>query len=137
MAASFVMEEEDEETRSPWEIATSDALENAQLPTWDSKSRAALFTQGHRGLLDFDLEFPEEYLQGPAPACYVWKIETDKGTQVHSYVDLQGNRFHLQWHEDSGSFAQSQPTHHEGPCDVPSCQACTACEFLSNLETEQ
>ena len=124
---------EDEIPLSPWEQSAQETLQAADLPLWESKARAATFVQGHRGILDLDLKFPEEYLKGPAPECYVWKREEPNGLRIHAYADVEGNCFHLQWEEVGDSLAQKQPTHHAGACAQEECHACRAAQTIAAL----
>lgn len=122
---------------SEWEQSAAAALEAADLPAWAYKGRAAIYVQGHRGILDLDLDFPEEYLEKPAPTCYVWKTAIKGGIRVHAYADVDGNRFHLEWDEGpTGKEAmrpQNQPEHKRGPCAVEDCRACRAARLVAEL----
>lgn len=129
-------EQEEAPELSEWEQAAAAALEAADLPLWESKARAATYAQGHRGILDLDLDFPEEYLKGPAPECYVWKTEVEDGTRVHAYADVDGNRLHLVWAEESKEGPQDQPKHESGPCDTKDCRACLAAKLIAELCTQ-
>jgi hypothetical protein len=122
--------ETEEEPRSPWEEATVASLTERGLPIWDNKSKAATFVQGHRGLLDVDLDFPKEYLKEPAPLCYVWKVPMDDGFRVHVYADINGGCFHLVWEEESSDGPQNQPVHAIGHCGNRECEPCKAADHL-------
>ena len=91
------MSEDPEPELTEWEEGARASLEALGLPRWEYKARAATYTQGHRGILDLDLDFPKKYLKGPAVECYVWKTDVEDGTRVHAYADVDGNTFHLQW----------------------------------------
>ena len=119
------------EPLSPWEQSVAAELEVVGLPMWDHKAKAATFVQGHRGLLDVDLEFPSEYLKGPAPLSYVWKLAVDDGFRVHVYADIDGGRFHLKLDEETEDGPQNQPVHAPGLCGVHDCEPCKAATHLS------
>lgn len=129
------MSEHDDEASaaplSPWEELVASSLLVAGLPRWEHLARAATFVQGHRGLLDCDLDFPREYLKGPAPVCYVWKVVVGDGYRVHAYADIDGGRFHLQWEDEDGANPQNQPVHFEGACSETECEPCRAAAHLS------
>jgi hypothetical protein len=127
------LSDEEETPLSEWEVKAISELEAAHLPRWESKARAATYTQGHRGLLDLDLNFPEEYLRGPAPECYVWKTEVEDGTRVHAYADVEGNHFHLVWAEVSKTGPQDPPVHESGSCARDDCLPCKAAGLLVEL----
>ncbi len=118
---------------SGWEERAATALAGAHLPMWQYKGRAATYAAGHRGILDLDLEFPERYLSGPAPVCYVWKIDVDDGTRDHAYADVQGNCFHLLWDEGDDTRAAQPPEHLTGPCARDACEACRAAALVAQL----
>jgi len=101
-------------------------LEKAGLPIWEYKAQAALYAQGHRGILDLDLDFPSEYLKQPTEHCYVWKIAMGDGTRVHAYATVGGTQFHLTWLEVAGDKSQILPEHFEGPCAEKACAVCQA-----------
>ncbi len=121
-----------EEELSPWEMDVLKSLGENALPRWDHKAKAATFAQGHRGLLDLELDFPDAYLKRPAELCYVWKHKTGDSVRVHSYVDVEGRCVHVRWEEESETEAQSQPTHAVGPCPE---QSCTACEAVAHMHS--
>ncbi len=121
----------EEEPLTAWEQLVADSLVDAGLPMWDYKAKAATFAQGHRGLLDLDLEFPCEYLKGPAPLSYVWKLAVDDGVRVHVYADIDGGRCHLEWEEETEDGPQNQPLHVSGSCGSAGCEPCEAAEHLS------
>tara|TARA_R110002096_G_scaffold434832_1_gene658069 strand:+ start:56132 stop:56617 length:486 start_codon:yes stop_codon:yes gene_type:complete len=121
----------DDEPLSPWEQDVATSLEALGLPPWDHKAKAATFVQGHRGLLDLDLDFPAEYLKGPAPLSYVWKRAVEEGVRVHVYADIDGKQFHLKWEQESETGPQNQPVHADGTCGDADCDACKAALHLS------
>jgi hypothetical protein len=118
---------------SDWEQTALARLQAAGLPTWEYKAQAATYVQGHRGILDLDLDFPSAYLKEPTEHCYVWKIEIDDGTRVHAYTTLSGKQFHLHWLEGPGDKSQTQPEHLAGHCAEDGCQACRAAAELATL----
>lgn len=120
-------QDEIEELLSPWEQTTSELLDEQSLPRWDHKAKAATFAQGHRGLLDLELDFPTEYLKGEALVCYVWKRALGDGLRVHSYVDVDGRCFHVEWEDETDSGPQQQPVHVVGLCTVE----CSTCEAVA------
>lgn len=122
--------EEAEEELSEWEQSVASSLAAADMPMWDHKARAAIFAQGHRGLLDLELDFPSEYLKGPAPLCYVWKIAVEDGMRVHAYADIEGGCYHLLWDDEDESVPQNQPVHRVSACGTEGCQACAAAQLL-------
>ena len=127
------MSEEDSEPElTEWEQGACASLEALGLPRWEYKARAATYLQGHRGILDLDLDFPKEYLKGPAVECYVWKTEVEDGTRVHAYADVDGNTFHLQWQTEREP-VQHQPNHLDGSCDSPTCSACQAATHIAAM----
>ncbi len=126
------MTDEVQPEMTAWEVSASTSLAARDLPAWAYKGRAATYKQGHRGILDLDLDFPAAYLRGPALECYVWKLEVADGTRVHAYADVDGRCFHLQW-QDVSSQIQHQPTHLEGPCPEADCRVCAAAAHVAKL----
>lgn len=108
-------------------------LQGADLPLWEYKAQAALYTQGHRGILDLDLDFPSQYLKEATEHCYVWKIDVADGTRVHAYATVGGGQFHLKWLEGPGDKSQTQPEHLAGSCAQDACQVCKAAHEVATL----
>ena len=125
----------DEVEWSDWETRALARLRDAGLPNWEYKAQAATYAQGHRGILDLDLDFPSDYLKEPTEHCYVWKIEIDEGTRVHTYATIGGAQFHLKWLEGPGDKAQTQPEHLTGRCALKTCDACQAAEEVAAMSS--
>lgn len=116
---------------TPWEQRARDVLAAVDLPMWQYKARSVTYAQGHRGIIDFDLRFPSEYLKGPALDCYVWKKEVEDGTRVHAYADVDGRQFHLRWQD--AREVQRQPIHEAGACAISGCKPCLAASDVAAM----
>ena len=127
------MPDSEEAEWSDWEKSALAHLKDADLPAWEYKAQAATYAQGHRGILDLDLDFPSEHLKEPTEHCYVWKIAIDEETRVHTYATASGGLFHLKWLEGPGDKAQTQPEHLVGRCARDSCDACQAAVTVAGL----